>query len=544
MKDYNPDGITGIGGDRIFIDALYFYQRSKEDLKDIGNKVDGKIVETTERGKIEYFCCTHYLKAINHVLSKIQSVSKEDAKIHYLDYIRWNRDIIETELDYFKCIEHLQHIVPNITECQENFESIISNHCQLTTEDESIVNQYIHSYERVERFSRKFGKTYKLALQHTGRLFINYINILKNRGYIKKFDRQGITFDDLKKQAEFLIAGLKHVDDDLRKNIEEAFKLYEEYCEFDDGYAKTNDELICKALELAHSRATENILQAALRNIKETIHYIKEKAKEKAAEAFEAGKLCTNLIRHPVETGKDVVKAFRHYRRTFEEIIKFAKNSPLKFAFLIGGGFVLGVIGCVTAAVIFSPLVPVALAGATALAIGGSFGSLAAGTALTTMAAGARAAEVIDEAEQRVALQEAKEAALKAKNEKEGKKIAEKVAYNCYIREELRKTKKIAEENVQRMQMENKIKEERERQIDLAIALLNPEELEEEEANLENAEKEFEMNIQEIHDKMIQTRNDLDLYSEDMHKIDEGRSALNRRLQHVANYNKPVNQEV
>uniref|UniRef100_A0AC34RSM9 Uncharacterized protein n=1 Tax=Panagrolaimus sp. JU765 TaxID=591449 RepID=A0AC34RSM9_9BILA len=544
MKDYNPDGITGIGGDRTFIDAFYFYQRSKEDLKDLAVNDNWKMDEKMEIEKTEYFCCTHYLKAIRHIISKIQSVSKDDVKIHYLDYIRWNRDIIELELDYFKCISHLEHIVPSIAECQKNFESIIKDHFQFNADDESIANQYVHSYECVERFNRKFGKAYKKALQHTGRLFINYVNILKNRGYTKKLDRQGITFEDFKKEAEFLIAGLKHLDDNLRKDIEETFKCYEEYCEFDDGYAKTNDGLIFKALELAHSRATENILQAALRNIKETIYYIKEKAKEKAAEAFEAGKLCTNLMRHPVETGKNVVEAIRHPKRTFEEIIKFAKNSPLKFAFLIGGGFVVGVIGVGITALIFSPLIPVALAGATALAVGGAFGSLAVGTAFTTMAAGAVAAQAIDKAEQQIAIEELKEAVLKAKNEKEGQKIAEEVLYNQYLREKLRQTRKEEEENIQRIRMEKEKKEERERQIKMAIVPLSPKELEIAETDLENAEKEIEINIQEIHDKIKQDRNDLHLYAEDTHKIHEGRGALNRRLQHIANNNKPVDQEV
>uniref|UniRef100_A0AC34RFC5 Uncharacterized protein n=1 Tax=Panagrolaimus sp. JU765 TaxID=591449 RepID=A0AC34RFC5_9BILA len=456
----NPDGLSGIAGDRKFIDAYYVYRKSEEDLENIDHRRKNR----EKRETTEFICFSHYLKVLDHCFLKIIRCPDEETKIHYLDYIRWNRDIIAGQLDYFKCIPHLQNYVLRINDCESTCQSILEKNFRLTIEEESIVNQYVHAYERVQRYSNKYGESYKKALQHTGRLFINYLDILKTRGYTRELDRDDVTFEDFQNEAKDLVTRLKDVDVYLKKSVQEAFELFKDYREFDDGCAKTNDELIAKALKLAHSRATENVLQTALRNIKEAIVHIKHVMAERIAEAWEVGKLCLNPILNPIETGKNVIHAVCHPKKTLKEIIRCANEKPWKFGILIAAG-VIGVVGITVAIFVFSPLVAYPLSGTTALAVGGAFGSLAVGTALTTMAASARAARATDEAEEKIAIQEAKEAALIAKNEEEGRKVAQNILENHIRREELRKAREETERAIRERRLEKEKQEERKRQI-------------------------------------------------------------------------------
>uniref|UniRef100_A0AC34Q9N1 Uncharacterized protein n=1 Tax=Panagrolaimus sp. JU765 TaxID=591449 RepID=A0AC34Q9N1_9BILA len=247
--DYR-DGLLGIAGDRKFIDALYVYQKSKEELKDISTN-DSMIQEKTE-----YICCIYYLKALQHVFFKIHSLSDDETKAYYLDHIRWNRNTIDAELQYFKNIQHLQDMI-RITEFEKDFKSIFEKNFQLTIEEESIVNRYVHVYKGIQRYNKngQCRKKYEHALQHTGRLFINYVNILRTRGYTKELDRHNVTFESFQDEARDLITRLEDVDDNLKKSVQETFKLFKDYREFDDRCAKINYELIAKALKLIHSRA-------------------------------------------------------------------------------------------------------------------------------------------------------------------------------------------------------------------------------------------------------------------------------------------------
>uniref|UniRef100_A0AC34QAD1 Uncharacterized protein n=1 Tax=Panagrolaimus sp. JU765 TaxID=591449 RepID=A0AC34QAD1_9BILA len=491
----NPDGLTGIAGDRKFIDAYYVYRKSEDDLESIDH--EGKNMKT--RKKTELVCLKYYLKALDHCFTEIIISSNEETKIHYLDYIRWNRDIIAGQLDYFKCIPHLQDFRSIITDYGNVCKEIIEKNFQLTYEEESIVNQYVHAYECVRRYDNKYRESYKKALQHTGRLFINYINILKTRGYTKELDRDDVTFEDFQNEAKDLVKRLKDVDVYLKKNVQEAFELFKEYREFDDGCAKTNDELIAKALKLAHSRATENVLQTALRNIKEAIEHIQHVMAERIAEAWEVGKLCLNPILNPIETGKNIIHAVWHPKKTLKEIIRCANEKPWKFGILIAAG-VIGVAGIAAAIVVFSPLIAIPLSGTAATAIGGAFGTIGVGAALTTMAASARAARATDEAEQKIAIQEAKEAALIAKNEEEGRKLAEDVLDNYIRREELRKAREETERAIRERRLEKEKQEERKRQI----ASMSQQQLEMEESHLKDFAAEIQTEVEKAQNRMKQ----------------------------------------
>uniref|UniRef100_A0AC34RT42 Uncharacterized protein n=1 Tax=Panagrolaimus sp. JU765 TaxID=591449 RepID=A0AC34RT42_9BILA len=450
----NPDGLPGIAGDRKFIDAFYMHQKSKEELKNIDHK--GKNEEKIKT--IEFICFKYYLDALDHCFTKIIRSSNEETKTHYLDYIRWNRDIIAGQLDDFKCIPHLQYFFPTITEYENVCKEIIEENFQLATEDKGIVNQYVHAYECVQRFNEneKCGKKYKLALQHTGKLFINYVNILKTHGYTKELDRHDVTFADFQNEAKDLVIRLEDVDDELKKDVEEAFELFKDYCEFDDGCAKTNDELICKALELAHSRATENVLQTALRNIREAIVYIIEATEERIAEAWEVGKLFLNPISHPIETMKNVAYAIFHPVDTFAEFKKLAHDNPWKFQFIacssLGISAAITLFGSLVAAPVFSIML-----------IGYACGSVSA------VAASGKAAKATAKGYKEIALEKAKSASLIADNEEKGRKIAQDVLDNYIRREESRKAREQTEKTIRERRLEKEKQEERKRQI----ALLN-----------------------------------------------------------------------
>uniref|UniRef100_A0AC34QA91 Uncharacterized protein n=1 Tax=Panagrolaimus sp. JU765 TaxID=591449 RepID=A0AC34QA91_9BILA len=245
--DYR-DGLPGIAGDRKFIDALYVYQKSKQDLKNIEDE-DGM-----KREKTKYICCIYYLKALEQVFSKIYELSEGKNNSCYLDYVRWNRDIIDAEFNHFKCIPDLQNII-RITEYENVCKSIFEKYFQLTTNEKRIVRQYVEDIKCVKRYAKPYEKSCKLALKHTGRLFINYVNILRTRGYTKELDRHNVTFENFQDKARDLITRLEDVDDNLKTKVREAFESFKDYRDFDDRCAKINDELIAEALELAQSRA-------------------------------------------------------------------------------------------------------------------------------------------------------------------------------------------------------------------------------------------------------------------------------------------------
>uniref|UniRef100_A0AC34RT86 Uncharacterized protein n=1 Tax=Panagrolaimus sp. JU765 TaxID=591449 RepID=A0AC34RT86_9BILA len=506
----NPDGLSGIAGDRKFIDAYYVYRKSEEDLENI----DHRRKNMKKREKTEVVCFKYYLEAMNHCFTKIVSYSDEEIKIHYLDYIRWNRDIIAGQLDYFKCIPHLQDYVSMINDFENTCQSILEKNFRLTTEEKSIAIQYVHAYERVQRYNNKHRESYKKALQHTGRLFINY------------------------NEAKDLVTRLKDVDVNLKKSVQETFELFKEYREFDDGCAKTNDELIAKALKLAHSRATENVLQTALRNIKETIEHIKHVMAERIAEAWEVGKLCLNPILNPIETGKNIIHAVCHPKETVKEIIRCANEKPWKFGVLIAVG-VIGVAGITGALLVFSPLVAISLSGTTATAIGCGFGTITVATALTTMAASGRAAQVTEEAEQKIAFQEAKEAALIAKNEEEGRRVAQDILDNYIRREELRKAREETERAIRKQRLEKEKEEERKRQI----SSMSRQQLEMEESHLKDAAAEIETEVEKAQNRIKQGHGEFRLYVQDVRKIREGRNALDRQLGNIARKYEPIFQD-
>lgn len=443
---------SGIGDDRNFIDAYYIYTKLKMELDNPSNDFRNDSIE-----EIECNCCKSFLNAIIQCLDKINSLPEGDIKRNYLDYLRWNNLIILTQLYSFSEIAHLHSLLPEIKNCEENIETTIESYFRLNSEERGVSNQYVHALNVAKDLkirpvgAEKDLKNLTRALQHTGRLLINYVNYLLIRGYSQKLDRTDITYVELKNEAVFVITELQNLDDNLALDITRTLELYEQFRTLDECNAEQQDRIMAHALKLAHARATETRLQTLIREISHMITIIKEVAAEKIQEGFQASKMLTNPMCHPIETINNFFYALRNIKRTTGEILKWARENPWRSTCIMLGGVLIGAFGvgvpltlsayCLDLALTSVTLSPTVF---TAIGVTGTF----AGTlpVVQTAVAGANAVKIREQSEHDLKIAEAKEALLKAKNVKEGEIIASDVVINKHRRDYLRRAYEMMEE--------------------------------------------------------------------------------------------------
>uniref|UniRef100_A0AC34RSQ2 Uncharacterized protein n=1 Tax=Panagrolaimus sp. JU765 TaxID=591449 RepID=A0AC34RSQ2_9BILA len=320
----DPDYTKSIASDHTFMDAYYVYMLSRELDSDIDASVDDDEKQETERT-----CCISYLKALNYCLDKIHKLPNGETKNCHVNFIRWNQDVIKNELQHFRSIPHLDDLLPEIDNCLHLSQMIVQNYFRLTQQEDAIVNQYIHAYNRLKRCENKSQNVYKHALQHSARLFINYLNILSKHGCIEEFNHDGICFNDIRKEAEYLIARLENIDNDLKKDVENQFELYKNYQILDNSCAKGHEQIIKEAVKLAHSRATESTLLAIIRVIKESIENIRRTTMMKFRTKCEDSPFLNPFI-NPLSALKNAGHAILHPLQTVEEVIKYIKKNPWK----------------------------------------------------------------------------------------------------------------------------------------------------------------------------------------------------------------------
>uniref|UniRef100_A0AC34R380 Uncharacterized protein n=1 Tax=Panagrolaimus sp. JU765 TaxID=591449 RepID=A0AC34R380_9BILA len=324
----DPNYTKSIASDRIFMDDYYVYMKSRAELRS-GIKKDEKM-------KIERISCEHYLKALNYCLAKISELPNGEVKDYHVNYIRWNQDVIEHELQYFESIPHLDDLFPKIVNCRNMSEMIIQNYSQLTEQEKATVNEYVHAYELIKRCEDKSGNVYRRALEQTGRLFINYLKVLSNHGCIHEFHRDNIYFNDIREEAEYLVTELENINDDLKKKVEKQFKFFKNFRTLDDACAKCHEQIIKEAVELSHSRATENMLQTMLSQIKE----INKTARKRIQTKCEDSPFANALIHR-----SSVLKNCSNMK----EIIRYAKENPWKMSIFVAGSTIssvmLGIVG-------------------------------------------------------------------------------------------------------------------------------------------------------------------------------------------------------
>jgi hypothetical protein len=293
----NAHGIEGIAGNRRFMDHYYLYYKLKEELT-------GNYDNQQERDNAKYNSCEQYLLALTHCIHKIQDMPNSNDTRHYIDYIRWNMDIINDKLEQYKRVSNVEPLFPLIEVSKNCIKSVADEYFQLSESEKAISNQYIDAYSRAQRPGTQNRNVYI----HTARLYMNYINLLKNRYYVNKTDRENVTFSQLDSEANYLINILNSIDRGIVSNIKLANEAYKGSRFQDNTLRLGQDKVIKDALIMAHKRATETFLERALRNIRETIDLLRRRLRENISNALKASAVLLDPIIHPIESGKNFLK--------------------------------------------------------------------------------------------------------------------------------------------------------------------------------------------------------------------------------------------
>uniref|UniRef100_A0AC35GAA0 Uncharacterized protein n=1 Tax=Panagrolaimus sp. PS1159 TaxID=55785 RepID=A0AC35GAA0_9BILA len=343
--------------------------------------------------------------------------------------------------------------------------------------DKAVSNEYAHAFDLVEKKLKNRENIHKLLIQQAARLLINYINLLIQKCYTKTFDRDNYSLETLQSEADCLSKALHESGNvKLKTDIETVLENYIAFCDLDKNEAIAQDELIKSALKLAHKRATENVLQTALRQIRETINQIKERTKQQIKDLFGGILLGGMLIG------------------------------------LFPGAIIAGGIA-IADAIITTISIPVVTfaAGAVVTTINGS--------AVTHFAVTASEVSKIETEEQNeIAVELGKEAILIEENLEEGNRISDDVIYDQVRRETL---EKIEEEIRKKEALKKRFEAARKEQIDSKSV----EELNTAEKVLTEEAGKIQTAIEKLKEKEKAEKNRLKEMHERASKVEEGKAA-------------------
>jgi hypothetical protein len=266
-----------IENDRKFIDNYYYYCKFKKYANSDKKKSSENIQKALKNS------CDHYLSAINRCLNKITTANDLNERLDYLDFIRWNQLLIDTQLDEYQenaqLVGSVAYLKNAISLLKNSMSSIMQKYFKLSHTEKGICNEYIHAFQIAfvnnKGLTNTNGSKKSTFYIHTGRLFINYLNILAKNYYVEKLDRDNITFEDLEEEAYLLIFKLIDIDEykcrRIIMDIKSVLKAYEDFRKLDAEFRVAQDVVIAGALELAHKRATENALDRTIRVFHEKI---------------------------------------------------------------------------------------------------------------------------------------------------------------------------------------------------------------------------------------------------------------------------------
>uniref|UniRef100_A0AC35FP51 Uncharacterized protein n=1 Tax=Panagrolaimus sp. PS1159 TaxID=55785 RepID=A0AC35FP51_9BILA len=529
--------MEGIAGDRKLIDNYYLYTKMKKEI-DEKTKENGELHVQAEIIRDKKKCCICYLMVLSHCVKQIDMLPLSQTQRSYLDWIRWNRLINLTQLRRFKNDPYLQENVELIETLIIKIQTLLDENFVFNEAEKAISNQYAHAMARIQRQTEQSVSIDIRVLQHCAKLLINYMNNLKNRCYIKSLDRPGYSIEQLKSEAEDLITSLRRMNDTaLATDLKDALDHFMNFREFDETEAASVEELIQHSLELAHERATETWLQSAKRQLTEVINQIKLAASRKIGQILEASSVLAHPLLHPIDTLKNMGYAIIHPINTSKELWKRAKENPWKCAAIVVGsiavgvGIGLGVTGIVLALDLAITAVSLSPGVLGVLAIVSS--AAAASALINTVVTGGRVLMTEQDAQRKIAKQEAKQLALIDQNTAEGKKIASQIKLNKMMREQLEST----EEAFKQMQrLEEEFEESRRKQFNE----MTPEEL-------SNAEAEFGQQLNEVEEGLEATKNNLLTEQQKANEIQrnltmlkDGKAALAFLLQNVKQNNSDI----
>uniref|UniRef100_A0A914PK33 Uncharacterized protein n=1 Tax=Panagrolaimus davidi TaxID=227884 RepID=A0A914PK33_9BILA len=469
-------GMNGIAYHRKIMDHYYIYT-------DLKTKNDG-----TAENKRDM--CEQYLAVITECLNCIDKLPFGDTRRNFLDWLRWNKLLIVTELLQYK--EDYGSVyglaIDGIT---TRLFKLLETAFVLTEAEKGESNEYAQAFAIIQRKEEAFQNVSLLLVQQASRLLINYINLLTRKCYTKTFDRIDYSFQTLQGEVDYLVTALKRSNDyQLANTVEDTYKAYCEFCEIDEKAMAEQDEQIKIALEAAHKRATETFLQHVIREIEERIQEIRAAASVKVGDIWSGVKLAGRG--RPSDHLSNFLQMFKHPIKTVKKIKEFAVENPWKFTGIVLGGIAIGVgagiIGgagglAVGLAIFHCPLLAIA-GGATVgliatplLAIGGGAAlGLLAGSLSVMNNVNNQIKKIQNETEKKVAIEEAKIAALKLKITQQRNRIIEDAEFNKIRRNTLEQT----EEEIKKCKefMNNVQSEQREKFEKMSKKELNKSELE------------------------------------------------------------------
>lgn len=267
--------LVSIGQDESFMDKMYFYYKTKENLK---KSSDGGI--NTERN-LTYSLAVQYLSIVTYCRKQIEKEARgSTSQKVYLNWLRWNRDLIifelnehEENLNKIYKRDEIEVLIRQLNDCKANVEADCAKYFTISPADEAIINQYNHAFEII-----RASETCKLkVLEFAGRLYINCINCLKNKDYFHSLPPLILSFTDLEDQGKYIIEKLESNGYPLINDIQDTIENYYKLRNMDDALRIEEDRSIEFFLRLAHKRATATILESLKMNLLEAIRIIKEK---------------------------------------------------------------------------------------------------------------------------------------------------------------------------------------------------------------------------------------------------------------------------
>jgi hypothetical protein len=265
-------------------------------------------------------------------LDKILTEQNIDIKGDHLNWLRWNLLIINSELDaYQQSMLNGENIHISISILKDGIEVIVEKYFRLSEAEKSISNEYEQAYKFASR--RNDARLF----QQAGRLFKNYINLLKIKYYIDKLDK-GVTLAQLYSEADFLVSKLSNIDKQLAEDIKNITELYDEFIKYDSDSRTAQDCIIADALKLAHVHTSKTRLETIKCEIKQTIDQIKEVLEKKLETAVNFVCATFDTIIHPIDTAKNVLYCLKNPVNSFKAISEWVKKYPCKAGLLLVNG--------------------------------------------------------------------------------------------------------------------------------------------------------------------------------------------------------------
>ncbi|KAG4070403.1 hypothetical protein HA402_006545 [Bradysia odoriphaga] len=376
----NTGKLFGIYGNEQFMDHLYRYGKINNDVKKQGENLSGEEIERD----IEK-CGMHRITAVNICLTKIKStVQGSEEWETYFDYIRWNQDALTVEFHSYLLQPCMEKHRGTISACHQLMNYVLDEFCKFTPADEAVISEYKHVYGMIAHARRQQPK--KVLLQ-AGKLFVNFVDILTKRYFYK--ETADIQFADVQVEADVII---KTLSSDFPQQADTVKNVHENFVELrkmQDVYRVIQNDLLKKALKVAHARATENILQAAKRFLLNSICMVQQKLRDGLKTAIKIGEALVYPVIHPVETAKSIWYAIRHPVKAVKALGVWAVDNPWKCCAMVAGGLCLGAFALGGAAILFDLFIfDITATILTPLAVGGAIGGI-----MTPLAVAAKKAQ-------------------------------------------------------------------------------------------------------------------------------------------------------